>query len=57
MTTFEELKKIGWAEVERQQQVLSKVRERVKEKPYGAAFMAELSGKIQGMVWILNHIK
>ena len=57
MTTFEELKKIGWAEVERQQQVLSKVKERVKEKPYGAALMAELSGKIQGMVWILNHIK
>lgn len=57
MNTIEIIKKIGWSEVEKLQSELSRLKERLKGKPYEDSVTAELSGKIQGMVYILNLMK
>ena len=53
MNTLEEIKKKGWTEVENLQKELT----RMKENDYCAYGIAEISGKIQGMVFILNMMK
>ena len=59
MTTFEELKKIGWAEVEREQARLEKKKKKAEMSMLAHEMqeLGEIMGRIQGMVWILNHIK
>ena len=62
MTTLEELKKIGWAEVEREQARLEKKKQEYQMMNnnllgHQIQEIGEIIGRIQGMVWILNHIK
>ena len=59
MTTFEELKKIGWAEVEREQARLEKKKKKAEMSMLAHEMqeLGEIMGRIQGMVWILNHVK
>ncbi len=55
MNTLQEIKKAGWAEVERQQKELERIH---KKQGHGVdPRMAETSGRIQGMVFILNMIR
>ena len=53
MNTVQTIKKVGWSEVEKLQKELT----RMKENDYCAYGIAEISGKIQGMVYILNLLK
>ncbi len=55
MNTIEEIKKAGWAEVERQQKELARLKD--DRSSMGKLFYSELAGRIQGMVYILNMIK
>ena len=57
MTTLKQVKKAGWVEVERQQQELANIKRIAKDKPFHQSLIAELTGKIQGMVYILNMLK
>ena len=57
MNTIQTIKKAGWTEVERQQDELARLKKRLKGKSYEAYLTAELSGRIQGMVYILNMMK
>ena len=59
MTTFEALKKIGWAEVEREQARLEKKKQEYQDNllAHRIQEIGEIIGRIEGMVWILNHMK
>lgn len=52
MNTLEIIKKAGWAEVARLQKELA-----TNKEAGSVQYIAELSGKIQGMVHILNMIR
>ena len=52
MNTLEIIKKLGWAEVAKLQKELA-----TNKKTGTVRYIAELSGKIQGMVKILNMIR